>query len=157
MPYNLSENAVTRWKEQLDMLDGTVREFRSNSPHKLAYRLREAIAAARHNHVEPYDKIDYAFTVRNDIVVARPREQVVVEALRVTIRAEAAVSEYDVVRHASKSREDVLEYPNFDGDLKSVKLWCSTNEFEVTEEPYLILERTHDHDQGSGEDATASG
>lgn len=141
MSYNLSLKVVARWSDQLKMLTGGVVSFKSADPHATAYRLREAIAAAKRHKVEEFEDIDYAFTVTESEVIARPRENLTTEAVKVTRRVEGAVSDFEVVELASQATEHILEFPNFNGSLRSVEVWCNVNDFRMTSKPYLILRK----------------
>lgn len=140
MSYNLSPKVVVRWSETLNhLLSGELVYFRAKDPVKLAYRLREALAAASRHEIQPYCKLDYSFTVRDDLVVAKPKSSLKTQPVRVTRRFEGAVSDYDVVEIASRAKEHILEFPAFTGEVRSVRVWSKVNDYEITTDPYLIL------------------
>ena len=147
MTYNLSTKAVVRWSDTLEhLLSGEEVLFRSADPHKLAYRLREALAAAAYHQIEPYCKIAYGFTVKDDFVLAKPKASFFQKPVRVTRRIEGSVDDYNVVKVASLAKEHILEFPAFEGELRSVKVWCAANDFLITTDPYLILTKKEAED-----------
>lgn len=152
MSYNLSRKCVERWASTLELLNGDDPvTFRSTDPRKLAYRLREAIAAAKANKIEPFCNLKYEFVIDGIYCIARPKKEesfTLREPTRVTRRFESVTDEFEVVKQASASREHILEFPNFNGDFRSVKLWCSTNGYRVTNDPYLILEKKEEDEDG---------
>jgi len=137
--YNLSPRTVARWQQTLDKLDGEEILFRSRDPHKLAYRLREAIAAAVRHKLKPYCDLSYSFTIKDDLVIARPSGRLTTKPVLVTRRIEDPIGDYEVVKLASEASEEILEFPNYHGELRAVELWCSTNGFEMKTDPYLVL------------------
>jgi len=139
--YNLSEKTVQRWAETLDLLKGEEVLLRATDPHKLAYRLREAIAAARANDIEPYASLLYGFKVRGELVIARPKAAFKLKPVVVSRRFESVRSEWDVVEVAGRASEDVLEFPAFRGEVGNVKRWCGVNGFDFKTEPYLVLRK----------------
>jgi len=141
MTYNLSPKTVLRWQQSLNKLDGEEVLFRASDPHKMAYRMREAIAAAVHHKLKPYCDLAYRFTIKDDFVVARPKGRLVVRPIQVTRRYEDSLGDYEIVKIASKARESILEFPGYQGEVRAVELWCLTNGFEMVTEPYLILTR----------------
>ena len=147
MTYNPSPKTVLRWQQTLDKLIGEEILFRSVDPHKLAYRLREAIAAAVRYKIKPYCDLAYSFTIKDDFVVARPKGRLVVKPVQVTRRYEDSLGDYEIVKIASKARESILEFPGYQGEVRAIKLWCLTNGFEIITEPYLILTRREEEDE----------
>lgn len=143
--YNLSEKAVERMKAELDLLiSGKELRFPSEEPHTLAYRIREAIAAAKYHKIKPYADLSYMFTLGPDHVLARPRGQRrlvsgPVEEPRATYPD--AESEYQVVAECTKATLTELHFPNFRGDIHAVRHWAKEKRHEVSQDPYLIIRK----------------
>lgn len=141
-PYNLSPKAVERWKTELDkLLTGESVTFDSNDPHKLAYRLREAIASAKAHKVAPYDKIDYVFKLSLGLVIAEPRAQLVNHVRLSEQTYVDARNEFDVISVAGKATASILIFPNFSGETGSVHQWARAKGYTVEEDPLILRKK----------------
>lgn len=139
MPYNISPKAVERWKHELDnLLSGQPFTWTTDAPHKLAYRLREAIAAAKACKIEPYASIDYQFTQTSTMVIATPRESLVQGAKQPDAVFDGAVTEYDVISAATTAKNDALVFPNFLGEITAIQRWAEAKGFTITEDPLTL-------------------
>lgn len=142
MTYNLSPKVVERMQEPLNrLLAGQETVFSSDAPHKLAYALREAIAAAKRNKLDPYDKLEYTFVVGHGKLTAKPRESLVTSMEVPPQVVDSAISDFDVVASASRSKANELHFPNFNGDIAPVNVWAERKGFTVTTDPFLKLVR----------------
>jgi hypothetical protein len=140
MPYNKSVNTVERWKSQLDkLLTGKSVEFMTMSPDKVTYRFREAIHAARHNGIEPYASLQYTFHAAPGKVIARPKEDLVVESRGEHTQIENAYSHYDVIIATQQATTPVMIFPNFSGDVAPVRRWAEARGWSVDDDPVLTL------------------
>lgn len=139
MTYNTSVRALQRWKDELDkLLDGEPVMWESREPHKLVYRLREAIKAAEYNNIEPYASLDFQFTVSFNTVTATPKHSLVAKSKPVESEHPEAKNEFDVISIAGKSKASVFVFPAFDGSIESVKQWASAKGFTVETEPLTL-------------------
>lgn len=140
-PYNLSIKRVEVWKAELQkLLSGEPVAWETPSPHKLAYALREALAAARHHGIEPYASIDYVFTQTANSVKATPKDNSALEFTPTTTEATfpEAMNEFDIIAIAGKAKEKVMIFPNFSGELMSVKSWADAKGYALEEDPLTI-------------------
>lgn len=143
MPYNTSAKVVDKWKDALDsLLPGQQIEFTTSNPGKLAYHLREAIVAARHNKIEPYASLEFTFRAESARVVCIPKESLAVPVAR---KSHATITNvethYEVITATKENPAPVLAFPNFIGDINPVKKWATAKGYEVVEEPVLTLIR----------------
>lgn len=144
MTYNLSARAIERMREQLALLlPGKEIRFVTDEPHKLSYRLREAIAAAKHLSQEPFTNLDYQITQGNGFVLCKPRAHSLVKAHEIVAPSfPEAINEYHVVSAAVKSPHTELHFPNFAGNLSSVQRWAKEHGYDITQEPHLVITKT---------------
>lgn len=149
MAYNLSPKTVERMKPHLDRLDGSVVEFITDAPHKLGYRLREAIAAAQRHKISPYRDIDYTFKIeRGNTLRAVPKVQVNVEHVNHGVpiperKISSEVNHFEVIQICTREPESRFIFPHFNGSLEPVQRWAEKHGFTVEEDP-LTLTRNED-------------
>jgi len=142
-PYNLSVKVIEKNQPELDMLlPGEPVAFQSPAPQKLAYALREAIASARHNKVEPYASLDFQFTQTHDQVLATPKSSLVTASSTIIESSHPEVkNEFDVIGAATKKPTEVMVFPNFEGETGSVEAWAHAKGYDVTHEPLTLTAR----------------
>ena len=141
-PYNLSPKAVERWRNELDqLLAGEEIAFTTDAPHKLAYRLREAIAAAKRHRMQPWSTIDYVFKQETGRVVATPRSSLVTEIVQVERTYPEALNEFDVITTATKDPGHIMLFPNFQGESESVSAWATAKGYTITTDPLTLRKK----------------
>ena len=144
MPYNLSLKTVERMQSFLsELLDGRPHTFQSDEPHKLAYNIREAIAAARYNKLMSFAAIDYRFIPRHGTLWAEPKQPLQPKETKEGTSSRTlpdAQTEYDVVNAARKMKERELVFPNFIGKLESIVTWSSRTGFTITNVDPLTIQ-----------------
>lgn len=149
-PYNLTPNAVTRLKDELECIVqnyGATIEFESINPLSVAYKLREAVLAAKTLEIEPYGRIEYQFTadVKNGKVICKPRTR---NPLRASVLAPEentypeASTAFDVVELATMVKADMMSFPNYSEDIESVLAWAESRGYSVVSEKPLTLKKS---------------
>lgn len=149
-PYNLNPNTVERWKEVLDAIVnnyGATIVVEPCDAHMTAYKLREALRAARHHKLTPYDQIEYQFhaDIENNKVVCSPKNpnlglNIGVLAPEATTYPEA-YSAFDVVEIATTEKADLMSFPSFSDDVESVRSWAESRGYEISSTRPLTLRK----------------
>lgn len=144
MVYNLSPKSVERMQSILDqLLPGKELRLSTEYPHKLAYRIREAIAAAKHHKLSPYDRLEFVFTLGEGFVQAKPKVDLISGISAPAQVVEGFVSEFDVVANAGKSHANEIRFPGFSGDFDAVERWAAKAGWKVTGHEPLSLQRAN--------------
>ena len=154
MPYNLSPNTVEVNKEFLNkLLTGQIVKFTTVRPDKLAYNLREAIAAAKRHGIKPFAGIDYRFLVKpGGVLQAEPRKKLAVGVQQATAEVVPAttedtftqeVSHFDVIQLANASEAPRIVFLNFTGAIEPVETWAEKRDFEIASLDPLTLQKTN--------------
>lgn len=157
MTYNLSLSTIDRWKEELDkLLENRVVLFSTDKPNKLAYSLREAIAAAKKHKVGPYNKLEYWFREREGLLVAEPRKErlriIDVEVINKEFGTDLkppdlidevpeARSMFEVIEAVKHSKSAIIRFENYQGDLTPLESWGNAKGWAVTEDPVTFTRR----------------
>ena len=147
MPYNHSRNSFERYRPFLDkLLPGKPIAFKTDNPHMLAYHLREAIGSAKLLEIEPYNQLAFAFKQDHSkgIVIAAPKleerlEVVDLEQSDTPMSFPEASSVFEVVTTADRIKSEVMVFPNFIGDVDSIRNWAIAKGYEVTLEDPLTM------------------
>lgn len=146
MAYSRTTRSIARVQPQLNaMIEAkTSIEWPSDEPQKLAFKLREAIAAAKTLAMKdqetfgPYAALAARYTIRCKAgkVVAEPRELfgvLAVEAMRSKMQIETAVSLLEVLGAAIQHRADEMVFPNAENwneeDLIRLHKWTVQNSY----------------------------
>lgn len=139
MTYNLSPKSVERMQRVLDeLLPGKERRLSTDEPHKLSYRIREALAAAKKNGISPYDRIDFTFTIGHGFVQATPNLPLVKKIESPAQIEDTAKTEFDVVAIADRSAANEIQFPAFSGKVSAVKQWARKAGWSVTTDPLTL-------------------
>lgn len=143
MTYNESPKTVERNQEYLDkLLAGQQIVFTTDEPHKLGYRLREAIHAAKKHGIDPYNKLDFTFIVGNGKLTANPKEDLVTDIKAPPLVADAAINDFDVVATAGRAKANEIRFPNWNRKgLEAIEKWAERKNFSVKTDPILVLVR----------------
>lgn len=150
MPYNLSRTSFEAYEPMLTpLIQGEPRVIRveEGDPHRLAFLLRQAMAAARENSIEPFASMEVKFSVGPGRVICLPKtvpslsDQEILEEAQTQVVLDA-VNAFDVVNAATGSIAPRLEFPNFEGSHMPLKTWAERKGFEITSTDPLTLERT---------------
>jgi len=148
MAYNDNPAVVERWRDELDRLDGREVIFHTNDARTLAYRLREAIHAARVNDIQPYASLTYSFSVpAPGKLVAVPKQDVVVHHTSADIGGKhlEGVTEFDVISELLRERSVKRAiFPDFQGNIDRVRTWADKKGYTITDEAPLTLEAPHE-------------
>jgi hypothetical protein len=152
MTYNLSPGAVEAAKDLLDEIANLAGmeelTIGSDAPHKLGYRIREALAAARANNLEPYCNLEVQVSVGENHVTVRRRHTIrrLIGTIKRTMSEEVipdATTEFQVIAILSKARPGRHVFPSFSGDLTAVKNWITQKGLTLErEEPLTIVKGT---------------
>lgn len=159
MTYNLSLAVVYRWRNELDKLtENRVVLWSVDKPNKLAYALREAIAAAKKHGVKPYSELEYWFKEKDGLLIAEPKKPRVsiidVQVLKqqdlvsqdFEIKSEEEIPEattvFQVIEAVKHSKSHVIKFPEFGGDIDPLKSWAEAKGFIVTEDPVTFTRRS---------------
>jgi hypothetical protein len=158
VPYNISPEAVERWRTVLDsLLTGDEVRIKTNDPQTLAYRIREALASARALEIEPYASISYKFRSGPGYVLAKPRTELMAEIVAIVPTAPMrdhvfteAKTVFDVLNIVRDNPElDQLHFPSFTGDTDPLRKWAAAKRYSITDQPVLVLTR-EDGDTDAG-------
>lgn len=160
MPYRISHEPIEERRAELDAIVATpsrIIAFETNEPTRLAYRLREALRAARELDVEPYASLRIRIHVSSPHVYVSPRHEIKVSA---TIRSEDirnASVDVRVFEHRTSDFEviqDILtnidavewHFLQYTGSRASVEHWCG-DKYNVSwneAEQLLVVKRVAD-------------
>jgi len=126
--YNTTLGPLNRWSSVLDKIRAGTFQIASSDPKTLAYRLHEALKAAKKNEIEPYASMELTFkTTPGYLKIVSSKDALFTLEADSTAPYEfpAAVTAFDVVQAASGLAEGTLVFPSFDGqNLKMVKTWA---------------------------------
>lgn len=138
VPYRTTPKPIEERRWELDRIVESegVASFKTSDPHGMAYRLREALHAAKALSIEPYASLNVRIGVysgdqlRGVFVV--PKRDMSVEFLptKPTKRTvDDALSAFDVVVAARKEEPGVaLLFPHVpESELPPVEKWCAAN------------------------------
>ena len=114
MSYNLSSNKFKRWSLFLDTIAKNPEcKIPSSTPDKLAYNIREAIAAARHHKIPPWTELTVRIEVRPGHIICRHKQDldvtVPLPSIQDALEFQSPANEFDVVQAVN----DNAEYANF--------------------------------------------
>jgi len=139
MGYNTTIGPVQRWRETLDkLMTGQRTHLTTSQPARLAYRIREAINSAKVNEVRPYDQLNVVISTGPGSVTIQPKE-LLVHSSEMSTASFSAKSAFEVVDAATKSNEDLLVFPSWDGtNLKMIQSWARSKDFVVSEDPLTL-------------------
>lgn len=155
MGYNLTQSTVERWAPILEKLVDIKEPIKiaTNDPEKLAYRLREAVRAAKAIGYKPYESLEITFSTDVGYVIAEPKTELIAVVSGTVLAQHSdeatiqdAQTEFDVVNFMMKvsPQINVINFPNFSGNIEPVLRVAVVQGFTVETEPVLSLRRKAD-------------
>lgn len=147
MPYNTSRATIDRWLLHLDAMHANTEvTFRTAFPHVLAYRLREAVAAAKHHGTHHAD-ISYVFDAGERTLRIYHKEHAPDKKPPQLVYGDNTftepVNEFEVAEIINSSPvTKTLDFLVFIGDFPALRAWLPEEFTKVTHNhPRLTLER----------------
>ena len=149
MGYTKTTNAIVRVREYLDeMVIGVADlEWPSNDP-RLAFYIREGIAAAKHHSILDYATLGGKYIIRSKEgkIVAELRNKLPLDELRARMTIKDAIDGASVIGAAIQYRRPEMYFPNAqltEDDLQLLHVWAtSVSYFIIAHEPEALTSVT---------------